>query len=408
MSSTGDPKNILHNKSRVHLDAKKSALNRTKDQTIRTTRLKTSISKKAPPEDALGTRPKQEPCPPHFLYSGASLNSIANSSKYETTSVKAAVSEADSPLEDKSKQFKKSWVRGDRRQASRSSIRHSDGPCLQAKSNWIPSLRVRRSSTEEPRFSYAQVVSASYAVPQRSTSQTSPAWAVLPSLLSTKSRSSLDAWGLLESATESNEGDSSRPPSVFDGEPDSDEHHSDPETDMSSLSTSEYALPPDLERDDRLINPQQYFADLEDLEANVAGNSGLFLLSRNNRQLYPKGSEYRLKFSFGSCTAGSASTTNRSYDDQILSYCKPRNGHGPVARSKGYEMTSADLSYWAFHILECRNLMLAIVANLERMKLQRYCGEFISILVLDDRRADVVKLQRVDLDTINAIHESLN
>lgn len=180
------------------------------------------------------------------------------------------------------------------------------------------------------------------------------------SSLHMESQVPLDASTLLDSVTESNNGGSSGSPSLFDKEPDSDEHHSDLETDVSSLPTSEYALPPDLERDDRLVNPQRYFADLEELGANVAGNSGLFLLLRRNRQLYPNGIDFRLKFSFDLYTACGANGTNLSYDHQILSYCKSRNEHGPVARSKAYETTSADLSYWAFHILECRNLMLAV------------------------------------------------
>jgi hypothetical protein len=108
--------------------------------------------------------------------------------------------------------------------------------------------------------------------------------------------------------------------SVFDQDEGFEDENSDFATDISTASLD--ILPPEINCDERLINPQKYYKQLEELEANVAGNSGLFLMKSEMRQAYPHGKEYNLKFSFHGHGEHASNPEFPDYDDVIMKLCK--------------------------------------------------------------------------------------
>ena len=120
--------------------------------------------------------------------------------------------------------------------------------------------------------------------------------------------------------TDSIDDDSDDTVSVFDQDEGFEDKDSDFATDISTASLDN--LPPEINRDERLINPQKYYKRLEQLEANVAGNSGLFLMKSEMRQAYPHGKEYNLKFSFHGHGEHASNPEFPGYDDVIMKFCK--------------------------------------------------------------------------------------
>jgi hypothetical protein len=118
-----------------------------------------------------------------------------------------------------------------------------------------------------------------------------------------------------------------------------DEDHvtSDIDTDISTGSLDD--LPSDLNRDERLIWPEKYYRELENLEADVAGNSGLFLMKRENRQAYPDGT-YTLKFGFHGHEETNQPT---DYDAVVMAFCK-KHSSSPKDLGAGQVASLARLS----------------------------------------------------------------
>lgn len=56
-----------------------------------------------------------------------------------------------------------------------------------------------------------------------------------------------------------------------------------------------------------------------------------------------------------------------------------------------------------FHLIECRNTILAIIANIDAMKSASYCGESLSMLILDSSRPDVARLVPIETSRIKAL-----
>lgn len=302
----------------------------------------------------------------------------------------------------------KRWSR-EKRTENKASARGFDGPILWPKAGRNSSPLV--SHGFEP-FSYAQA--AASVVPHKShttirvasaseIAETSKPRGVVHPEVSLRCHTAIP---ILLKFEDSSESFSKGSPSIFD--PDSDDEHdlSDTATEVSYISPSGRTLPPDLNADDRLLNPQEYFEELEDLEASVVGNSSLFLMSQSNRQAYPTGSRFALKFGFD-CHDPFMSevSTYESHDEKILEFCSKHEESSPIVRSSALEL-SADLAYWSFHVLECRNIMLAVTANIKRMRLKNYCDTFISILTLDKARNKVAKLVQIQIVAIDDLHET--
>lgn len=122
---------------------------------------------------------------------------------------------------------------------------------------------------------------------------------------------------------------SETPSSLFD----TDDIVSEPDstTDVSGSSfMSEADLPPELDPDERLLNPKKYFNELEELESDVAWNSGLFLMSRRTRRRYPIG-KFDLLYEYHSPGLDDFNVQHPNYDSEVLRFC--RNIEGASTKS---------------------------------------------------------------------------
>ncbi|KAF2492794.1 hypothetical protein BU16DRAFT_90968 [Lophium mytilinum] len=284
------------------------------------------------------------------------------------------------------------------RKPKRRSSKHPD-PVLQTRTQSSPIITLNRQDSDGP-LTYAQAAGAlSVGSMQRTSITTIPEWAVqrkshTPAPVSSRKYSGMPSPALKKSESIDTQSDIAA--SVFD---DDEENHvnSDLETEISTASLDD--LPPELNRDERLIRPERYYCDLEELEANVAGNSALFLLKRENRQAYPHG-RYLLNFDFHG-DGGTASNQSKNYDDLIMSFCNERSRSSKDSGSSAQEASSREaFASWAFHVLECRNLMLQIKSNLAKMVASRYCDTSISVLSVDRHRPGVARLTRIEIDKI--------
>ena len=209
----------------------------------------------------------------------------------------------------------------DRRPPRRRDSRHYD-PILQPRTKSSPAITLKRQDSDGP-LTYAQAARSSpTGALQRSSITTTPVWAVqrpppLPLPVAPRKKS---AEIPLLKRTDSIDDDSNDTVSVFDQDEDFEDENSDFATDISTASLDN--LPLEINRDERLINPQKYYKQLEELEANVAGNSGLFLMRSEMRQAYPHGKEYNLKFSFHGHGEHASNPEFPDYDNVIMKFCK--------------------------------------------------------------------------------------
>ncbi len=298
--------------------------------------------------------------------------------------------------------------RSDKRRESQNFVAHYEGPVLQpaSRTRSIPSIKLERGCSNPLPFSYAHAASFPEIARTRTSVVTSPPWAVqrhprVPAVTAASTAPIPIASLQLPNTpkVESSEDESDAPPSIFDEDDARSDVHSD--TDLSSASIGELGLPHGIDPDERLLDPKSYFNGLEKLESEVVTNSGLFLMSRNNRQAYPNGSTLKLKFTYESFTAQGATVGLPSYDDKIMSYCNTEN-----SGLRRTNVSTSDPAYWAFHILECRNLMLAVVSNIERLKRAQFCIDSINVLVLDPCRHHVAKLVGIEVSRIMSLHQS--
>ncbi|KAI9726954.1 MAG: hypothetical protein M1828_000302 [Chrysothrix sp. TS-e1954] len=316
----------------------------------------------------------------------------------------------DTRYEDKDRMSRR-WGR-DHRKESKATASSVDGPILRPKPGRVPSLPVSHAAEDLPlRTSYAHaaaVATLPSRPPQYHSIQLSPS----PGLSSMTARgglpTSLNQQRLSTLNVEDSFGThSTAPSSVFDrDEVEDNVSVSDLETEPSHLIASYEVATEDVKVDDRLLQPDIYFSALESLEGSVVSNSGLFLLRSGNRQHYPKESSFALKFTFESYSPFAIDEDRLSNDATVIDHCVRCQAFGPAARSASSEALSADLGYWAFHILECRNVMLAVKSNVARMRAERFVGSIVSILVIDPIRTGVAKLQKIDLDRIENLHRA--
>lgn len=284
-----------------------------------------------------------------------------------------------------------------RRELSKSDV------ILRPPSKSTPSLLLSRfeDDNDDRRFTYAQVA--------RTSISTAPAWAVTrtapptPVAVSPRKRPVLKR-------DESTAYDSDDQPSIFDHDEDRSEATSEITTDVSA-SVSELGLPPELNPDERLVNPEKYFADLEDLEAKVARHSALYLMKAKSRQSYPSGRKFALKFGRHGIVKEGVHDEFRNYDEAVMSYCDTCPGASPLSHQSqgniGARPSKNELAFWAFHILECRNLMLATSTNMRLMQRENYCNASINALSVSKDRPAVARLVRVQTDTIAELADGL-
>ena len=211
----------------------------------------------------------------------------------------------------------------DRRPPRRRDSRHYD-PVLQPRTKSSPAITLTGQDSDGP-LTYAQAAGLSFTgALQRTSITTTPLWAVqrpLPSPLPVAPRKG-SAGILLLKGTDSidDDSDDTDTVSVSDEDGGFKDENSDLATDISTASLD--ILPPEINRDERLINPQKYYKQLKELEANVAGSSGLFLMKSEMRQAYPHGKEYNLKFSFHGHGEHASNPEFPDYDNVIMKFCK--------------------------------------------------------------------------------------
>ncbi|KAI9711488.1 MAG: hypothetical protein M1820_002051 [Bogoriella megaspora] len=281
----------------------------------------------------------------------------------------------------------------DARRLSHTPIRHvSDGPVLQArrKALYQDAFLDEHAGEIDPSLSYAQALQSSIPRFTRHV-QTAPA----------TSSEEFPAQPALEDIIipqlnlprqESLDDESDAGPSIFDDEQDETDKLSDFATEISSSTVSDYGLPPDLDPDERLVNPHKYMSELADLEATVAGNSGLFLMKKINRQRYPLSDEHELHFKFDCFSPCGKTIGLVSYDNAIIANLSSQRG------KRDFDQ--------AFHLLECRNLMLAVISNVERLRATRFCQDTVNVLVVSTSRPQVARLVDIQLTGILRLHKS--
>ncbi|KAF2759080.1 hypothetical protein EJ05DRAFT_332020 [Pseudovirgaria hyperparasitica] len=191
---------------------------------------------------------------------------------------------------------------------------------------------------------------------------------------------------------------------IFDSAAENSDYENESATDLSSSVFSDHGLPPDVDRDEPLINSRAYYQELENLETNVISRSGLHLMKSTQRQEYPTG-VFNLHVAFPDQSSAVLTWCFPNYDDQVIQFCKSDRSFS----SKGYNEKDAPtvFAYWAYHLLECRNLMLGVLANVEEMRRVGFCDESINYLTLDPSRDDVVRLITIHVETIRSLHVAL-
>lgn len=294
----------------------------------------------------------------------------------------------------------------DRRPPRRRDSRHYD-PVLQPHTKSSPAITLKRQDSHGP-LTYAQAAgSSSTGALQRTSITTTPLWAVQrppPSPLPVAPRKK-SAEILFLKKTDSIDDDSDDTVSVFDQDEGFEDENSDFATDISTASLDN--LPPEINRDERLINPQKYYKQLEELEANVAGSSGLFLMKSEMRQAYPHGKEYNLKYNFH---GHGGHPEFPDYDDVIMKFCKSSPESSQYVKLSQDTIRSvknnSDLAYWAFNVLECRNLMIQVKSNIQRMTSAQYCNSSINLLSVNRLRSNIARLVHVGIDEISQLHDS--
>ncbi|KAI9681904.1 MAG: hypothetical protein M1822_006981 [Bathelium mastoideum] len=283
----------------------------------------------------------------------------------------------------------------DSRRLSQTAIRHvSDGPVLQTKQKWLspPPLNAEWSNGIHDSLTYAQAatslqgqtehiqVAPFEAAIERRASQQAP---TTPSLIIETPLTKQD----------SVDNESEAPPSIFDEDHGELDRLSDFATEISSSTLSDNGLPPDIDPDERLVHPKKYLDELQSLEAHVAGNSALFLMKQANRQDYPVGDCCELRFGFDCFSPEGRTLDAKSYDDLIWGLHRKN--------------PSDENALLAFHLLECRNLMLAVISNIERMKAARFCQKSINVLTVNQARPQVARLVDLSFDAILRLHKAL-
>ncbi|KAJ9645704.1 hypothetical protein H2199_002743 [Coniosporium tulheliwenetii] len=345
-----------------------------------------------------------------------------------------------------------------KRRASQATVRHPEGPALQARIKSATSIKQDRAMSRDgapkraPRtksvpaitlssecgsrspFTYADALTSSRLLAPRTAIETTPAWAVqrleaaktLPVTRREKNRSPTHD-GITQKPSAQAKSSISRPlePALEKAERIDDEsdctssesdagwsvvdQYPDSATDGSSTSVSIESLRSDMNPDDRLINPRRYFQELESLEATVAGNSSVFLMRKIYRTAYPEATGFRLKISYIHFGEMDDAALLRKQEDTIVEFCaafhKTSNrASGRVSRST--KMQQADLAYWAFHMLECRNLVHGVILNVRRMRNAHYCNQAFNVLTVSHTRRDVATLVRLDVRDIELLHSA--
>ncbi|EON65621.1 hypothetical protein W97_04860 [Coniosporium apollinis CBS 100218] len=345
-----------------------------------------------------------------------------------------------------------------KRRASQATVHHFAGPILQAKikptisinqdraashagapkvaprTKSVPAIVLSRECSSQSPFTYADALTGSGLLAPRATIETTPAWAVqrleaaktLPVTRREKNRAVMHD-GIIQGPSAQAKSPISRPlepapegaGSIDDGSDDTSsesnaawsvvDQYPDSATDGTSTSVSMESLRSDIDPDERLVSPRQYFQELESLEATVAGKSSLFLMRKVYRTAYPEASGFKLKISYVHFGEMDDAALLRKQEDTIVEFCAAfhKASNRASGRSpRSAKMQQADLAYWAFHMLECRNLVHGVVLNIRRMRNAHYCNEAFNVLTVSRTRRGVATLVRFDVNNLERLHSA--
>ncbi|KUJ16335.1 uncharacterized protein LY89DRAFT_719074 [Mollisia scopiformis] len=159
----------------------------------------------------------------------------------------------------------------------------------------------------------------------------------------------------------------------------------------------------------RLQDPTVYFQELDNPESQVLKNS-MF-------QFYTNGTTYEpFQYRFGLDTGNSGSTSLQVLkdDDIKIFYEEVLKAANEAVSGTASPFAIVHDSYNSpdkleraienmFHVIECRNIILCIVQSVEAMENASYCGDFISILVLDKARHNVARLLPIQCHKIRRL-----
>jgi hypothetical protein len=176
---------------------------------------------------------------------------------------------------------------------------------------------------------------------------------------------------------------------------------------------------------ERLLNPAQYFEQLEDLESAVFEQSAVsgYLAALTLTASVPTSAGFSndvISFNAegGQIQTPSASTSATQADAvgdySNLNIPSPRiallpsssmNARASASRieavySKARKDAKDVVASRLYHLLECRNLAQRVLYNVVRLVESGYISDRISVLVLDSKRANVAKLVPISLEKI--------
>lgn len=154
-------------------------------------------------------------------------------------------------------------------------------------------------------------------------------------------------------------------------------------TDESEDSLNSGTTP---EKYERLANPRQYFRKLKLLEESIYMNSALFFHASSSSQ-----SQFQMPFP----------------EYYLLEDTDPEMfDEFRIARAEGHLQQIEGVQLHLFHL--CK-IMFSVYLNLMRLKLGRYCADFISLLVQDpDRPEHVAKLVPLPLSKVRQLTQAFS
>ncbi|PMD59434.1 uncharacterized protein K444DRAFT_630214 [Hyaloscypha bicolor E] len=158
--------------------------------------------------------------------------------------------------------------------------------------------------------------------------------------------------------------------------------------------------------ENRLLHPDEYFQELDDL-GSVVFQKSMFHFYTDGTVGAPFDGTIRFKASF----VENLPFQKFSYNN-ILDFCLKvassanEDSVGTISGVGGhytnhqmYHRAIEDLN----HLIECRNIISAVWESLQQMRSIHYCEEFISLIVLDSTRAGLARLVRIERSRIEQL-----
>lgn len=158
-------------------------------------------------------------------------------------------------------------------------------------------------------------------------------------------------------------------------------------------------LYPDLNPDQRFLEPQKYFSELQSIEADVVERSALHLFNGDHEAYYHNLSPSIMNEDFHvQITDSRSETSHESLDELVRDVSGNLNipklwDMNPAFESSLYEYNARlEARYLLFHLLECRNLLARVARNLSLLHEKQFLTTTFSVLISSLTRPEVVEL----------------